>query len=400
MFKRLFIYIYLLFQFIYPSDSEEYVLLISMDGFRYDYLNKANTPNFDLLIQSGVTSNALVPVFTTKTFPNHYSIATGMYAENHGLIANTFYARDLKKPYAIRDRNAVENGDFYGGEPIWVTAERQGVITASYFWVGSEAVIKGRQPTYWKKYDQKLAFEARIDSVVSWFSYPAQSRPRLVLLYFHEPDWTGHTYGPNSPETISQIERMDSVLGNLISKTSNLTISSKLNIIIVSDHGMTDVYPEQIIDLSTYTDLSNMNVAGAGPTVFISSKSKKLLKKAYKDLKVIDNANIYWKSNIPKRFHYRNNIRIPDLLIVANEGWSLMPLGHGSSSPKGSHGYDNQLDNMKAIFIANGPSFKSGYARDEFENIHIYPLIAHILGINPFENIDGDLEKVDDLLSN
>ena len=400
MFKRLFIYIYILFQFIYPSDSEEYVLLISMDGFRYDYLNKTNTPNFDLLIQSGVTSNALVPVFTTKTFPNHYSIATGMYAENHGLIANTFYASDLKKHYAIRDRNAVENGEFYGGEPIWVTAERQGVITASYFWVGSEAVIKGRQPTYWKKYDQKLAFESRIDSVISWFSYPTHSRPRLVLLYFHEPDWTGHKYGPNSSETISQIERMDSVLGDLISKTSNLTISSKLNIIIVSDHGMTDVYPEQIIDLSTYTDLSNMNVAGAGPTVFISSKSKKLLKKAYKDLKVIDNANIYWKSNIPKRFHYRNNIRIPDLLIVANEGWSLMPLGHGSSSPKGSHGYDNQLDNMKAIFIANGPSFKSGYARDEFENIHIYPLIAHILGIYPFENIDGDLEKVEDLLSN
>ena len=400
MFKRLFILIYILFQFIYPSDSEEYVLLISMDGFRYDYLNKANTPNFDLLIQSGVTSKALVPVFTSKTFPNHYSIATGMYAENHGLIANTFYARDLKKSYAIRDRNAVENGEFYGGEPIWVTAERQGVITASYFWVGSEAVIKGRQPTYWKKYDQKIAFEARIDSVVSWFTYPIQRRPRLSLLYFHEPDWTGHTYGPNSPETISQIEHMDRVLGNLISKTSNLSISSKLNIIIVSDHGMTDVYPENIIDLSTYTDLSNLNVTGAGPTVFISSESKKLLKKVYKDLKKINNADIYWKRNIPKRFHYQNHVRIPDLLIVANEGWSLMPLGHGSSSPKGSHGYDNQLDNMKAIFIANGPSFKSGYARDEFENIHIYPLIAHILGINPFENIDGDLEKVEDLLSN
>ena len=132
--------------------------------------------------------------------------------------------------------NAVENGEFYGGEPIWVTAERQGLITASYFWVGSEAVIKGHRPTYWKKYDHKLSFEARIDSVVSWFSYPAQSRPRLVLLYFHEPDWTGHTYGPNSPETISQIERMDSVLGQLISKTSNLTISSKLNIIIVSNY--------------------------------------------------------------------------------------------------------------------------------------------------------------------
>jgi alkaline phosphatase D len=398
--NRLFIIISLLFTLIYSADTEEYVLLISMDGFRYDYLNKANTPNFDKLLKNGVTSRALIPVFTSKTFPNHYSIATGMYAENHGLIANTFYATDLDKPYAIRDRNAVENGQFYGGEPIWVTAERQGVKTASYFWVGTEASINGVQPFYWKKYDQKVSFQSRIDSVISWFSYPIKHRPRLTLLYFHEPDWTGHEYGPNSQETILQIERMDSVLGDLISKTNNLSISSKLNIIIVSDHGMTDVYPEKTIDLSSYTDLSSLDVTGAGPTVFISSKSEKLLKRTYNDLKNIKNAMIYLKNKIPQRFHYRNHVRIPDILIVADEGWSLMPLGHGSYNPKGSHGYDNTLDNMKAIFIANGPSFKSGYTRDEFENIHIYPLVAHILGIEPFEKIDGDLEKVKDLLSN
>jgi len=400
MINRLFIIISLLFTLIYSADTEEYVLLISMDGFRYDYLNKANTPNFDKLLKNGVTSRALIPVFTSKTFPNHYSIATGMYAENHGLIANTFYATDLDKPYAIRDRNAVENGQFYGGEPIWVTAERQGVKTASYFWVGTEASINGVQPSYWKKYDQKVSFQSRIDSVISWFSYPIKHRPRLTLLYFHEPDWTGHEYGPNSQETILQIERMDSVLGDLISKTNNLSISSKLNIIIVSDHGMTDVYPEKTIDLSSYTDLSSLDVTGAGPTVFISSNSKKLLKRTYNDLKNIKNAKIYFKNKIPQRFHYRNHVRIPDILIVADEGWSLMPLGHGSYNPKGSHGYDNTLDNMKAIFIANGPSFKSGYTRDEFENIHIYPLVAHILGIEPFEKIDGDLEKVKDLLSN
>ena len=400
MINRLFIIISLLFTLIYSADTEEYVLLISMDGFRYDYLNKANTPNFDKLLKNGVTSRALIPVFTSKTFPNHYSIATGMYAENHGLIANTFYATDLDKPYAIRDRNAVENGQFYGGEPIWVTAERQGVKTASYFWVGTEASINGVQPSYWKKYDQKVSFQSRIDSVISWFSYPIKHRPRLTLLYFHEPDWTGHEYGPNSQETILQIERMDSVLGDLISKTNNLSISSKLNIIIVSDHGMTDVYPEKTIDLSSYTDLSALDVTGAGPTVFISSNSKKLLKRTYNDLKNIKNAKIYFKNKIPQRFHYRNHVRIPDILIVADEGWSLMPLGHGSYNPKGSHGYDNTLDNMKAIFIANGPSFKSGYTRDEFENIHIYPLVAHILGIEPFEKIDGDLEKVKDLLSN
>jgi len=384
---------------VYASDADEYVLLISMDGFRYDYLDKANTPNFDKLVNTGVSAKALIPVFTSKTFPNHYSIATGMYAENHGLIANTFFANDLNKQYSIRDRNAVENGAFYGGEPIWVTAESQNVISASYFWVGSEAVIKGQQPTYWKKYNQKVSFESRIDSVISWYSKPVQSRPRLILLYFHEPDWTGHEYGPNSNETISQIENMDNVFGNLISKISKLSIYNNLNIIIVSDHGMTEVNPHSTIDLSLVTDLSNMRVNGSGPTVFISSESKKQLKQTYKQLKNIDNADVYWKQNIPKRFHYRNHVRIPDLLVLANEGWSLMPLGHGSSTPKGSHGYDNQLDNMKAIFMAKGPSFKKGYRRDEFENIHIYPLITHILGIKSYPNIDGDLEQVKDLLS-
>ena len=394
-----YIILFLIIHTVYASDSDEYVLLISMDGFRYDYLDKANTPNFDKLVNTGVSAKALIPVFTSKTFPNHYSIATGMYAENHGLIANTFFANDLNKQYSIRDRNAVENGAFYGGEPIWVTAESQNVISASYFWVGSEAVIKGQQPTYWKKYNQKVSFESRIDSVISWYSKPVQSRPRLILLYFHEPDWTGHEYGPNSNETISQIENMDNVFGNLISKISKLSIYNNLNIIIVSDHGMTDVKPDRTIDLSLVTDLSNMRVNGSGPTVFISSESKKQLKQTYKQLKNIDNADVYWKQNIPKRFHYRNHVRIPDLLVLANEGWSLMPLGHGSSTPKGSHGYDNQLDNMKAIFMAKGPSFKKGYRRDEFENIHIYPLITHILGIKSYPNIDGDLEQVKDLLS-
>ena len=394
-----YIILFLIIHTVYASDADEYVLLISMDGFRYDYLDKANTPNFDKLVNTGASAKALIPVFTSKTFPNHYSIATGMYAENHGLIANTFFANDLNKQYSIRDRNAVENGSFYGGEPIWVTAESQNVISASYFWVGSEAVIKGQQPTYWKKYNQKVSFESRIDSVISWYSKPVQSRPRLILLYFHEPDWTGHEYGPNSNETISQIENMDNVFGNLISKISKLSIYNNLNIIIVSDHGMTEVKPDRTIDLSLVTDLSNMRVNGAGPTVFISSESKKQLKQTYKQLKNIDNADVYWKQNIPKRFHYRNHVRIPDLLVLANEGWSLMPLGHGSSTPKGSHGYDNQLDNMKAIFMAKGPSFKKGYRRDEFENIHIYPLITHILGIKSYPNIDGDLEQVKDLLS-
>ncbi|MEE3196351.1 MAG: ectonucleotide pyrophosphatase/phosphodiesterase, partial [Candidatus Neomarinimicrobiota bacterium] len=181
---------------IYAEDGQ-YVLLVSMDGFRSDYLEIADTPNFDKMSKNGVKAEGLKPVFISKTFPNHYSIATGMYAESHGLIANSFFASDINKYYSIRDRESVENGDFYGGEPIWVTAERQGMNTASYFWVGTEASIAGVHPSIWKRYDQKVPFDDRIDSVMTWFSLPMSNRPRLVMLYFHEPDWTGHKYGPS-----------------------------------------------------------------------------------------------------------------------------------------------------------------------------------------------------------
>ena len=198
------------------AENDQYVLLVSMDGFRADYLEKTYTPNFDNMSKNGIRSEGLIPVFISKTFPNHYSIATGMYPENHGLIANSFYASDLDKFYSIRDRKSVEDGDFYGGEPIWVTAERQGVKTASYFWVGTEAAIAGVHPSIWKRYDQKVPFDDRIDSVMTWFSLPKSNRPRLVMLYFHEPDWTGHKYGPSSDETIDQIQKMDDIMGTIM----------------------------------------------------------------------------------------------------------------------------------------------------------------------------------------
>ena len=380
------------------AENDKYVLLISMDGFRADYLDITDTPNFDNMVKNGVRSKGLIPVFISKTFPNHYSIATGMYAESHGLIANSFFASDLDKYYSMRDRESVENGNFYGGEPIWVTAEKQGVKTASYFWVGTEAAIEGVYPSIWKRYDQKVSFDDRIDSVMTWFSLPMSNRPRLVMLYFHEPDWTGHKYGPSSDETIDQIQKMDDIMGTIMDKAGKLSIANKLNIMIVSDHGMTEVHPNQIIDLSAYTDLSRVKTAGAGPTVFLSAKSKNMLTSVYNDLQQLPNAQVYWKRDIPDRWHYRNHKRIPEVLIVAEEGWTLMPMGHGPRTSKGAHGYDNDLTSMQAIFVADGPAFKSGYSRKIFENIHIYPLLAHILGLVPNAEIDGDLDAVKDLL--
>ncbi len=381
------------------AENDQYVLLVSMDGFRADYLEITDTPNFDKLANNGIRSEGLKPVFISKTFPNHYSIATGMYAENHGLIANSFFASDLDKHYSIRDRETVENGEFYGGEPIWVTAERQGVKTASYFWVGTEAAVAGVHPSIWKRYDQKVPFDDRIDSVMTWFSLPISHRPQLIMLYFHEPDWTGHEYGPSSAETVDQIKRMDGIMGTIMEKAEKLSIADKLNVLVVSDHGMTELNQEHIIDLSAYTDFSDVIMAGAGPTVFLSSDSRERLTTVYNDLQQLPNAQVYWKRDIPKRWHYRDHERIPEVMIVAEEGWTLMPMGHGPKMPRGDHGYDNELTSMQAIFVADGPAFKSGYSRKEFENIHIYPLLAYILGLEPYAEIDGDLDVVKDMLA-
>jgi len=381
------------------AENDQYVLLVSMDGFRADYLEITDTPNFDKMAKNGVQSEGLKPVFISKTFPNHYSIATGMYAESHGLIANSFFASDLDRHYSIRDRESVENGDFYGGEPIWVTAERQGVKTASYFWVGTEAAVAGVYPSISKRYDQKVPFDDRIDSVMTWFSLPISHRPRLIMLYFHEPDWTGHEYGPSSAETVDQIQRMDGIMGTIMEKAEKLSIADKLNVLVVSDHGMTELNQEHIIDLSAYTDFSDVTMDGAGPTVFLSSDSRERLTTVYNDLQQLHNAQVYWKRDIPKRWHYRDHERIPEVMIVAEEGWTLMPMGHGPKMPRGDHGYDNELTSMQAIFVADGPAFKSGYSRKIFENIHIYPLLAHILDLEPYQGIDGDLNVVKDLLA-
>ncbi len=398
MLKKPIYFIIIIFTASINAGNDQYVLLVSMDGFRADYLEIIDTPNFDKMAKNGVQSEGLKPIFISKTFPNHYSIATGMYAESHGLIANSFFASDLDKHYSIHDRESVENGDFYGGEPIWVTAERQGVKTASYFWVGTEAAVAGVYPSISKRYDQKVPFDDRIDSVMTWFSLPISHRPRLIMLYFHEPDWTGHEYGPSSAETVDQIQRMDGIMGTIMEKAEKLSIADKLNVLVVSDHGMTELNQEHIIDLSAYTDFSDVIMAGAGPTVFLSSDSRERLTTVYNDLQQLPNAQVYWKRDIPKRWHYRDHERIPEVMIVAEEGWTLMPMGHGPKMPRGDHGYDNELTSMQAIFVADGPAFKSGYSRKIFENIHIYPLLAHILGLEPYQGIDGDLNVVKDLL--
>ena len=375
--------------------------MISFDGFRSDYLDWYDTPNMDNFISNGVRAEGLIPVFVSKTFPNHYSIATGLYAENHGLIGNHFYDPLLDDEYSLSDRSKVEDPKFYEGEPIWVTAEKNNIQTASYFWVGSEAPIKNTYPTRWKRYDHDFPFDSRIDSVVNWLSMPKKQRPNLCLLYFHEPDHTGHETGPKSNETAMMVTKMDSLFGILISKLDQLPIASKLNILVVSDHGMTEISSERTIDLSNHIETSKMKQEGSGPYSLLYDMDKNEIGNIVDKLNTVPKISAYAKKDIPDRYHFKHHHRIKDVLVIADEGWYINNQAISSSSkigayiPKGgTHGYDNQLKSMHALFIANGPAFKKGIKVPPFENVNIYPLICHILNIDPNKNIDGNLENI------
>jgi alkaline phosphatase D len=291
------------------------------------------------------------------------------------------------------DRTAVENSAFYGGEPVWETAEKQGARSASFYWVGSEA----RHPSYWKKYDESVTYEARIDTVIKWLGYPPEKRPELVTLYFDEPDATGHKFGPVSPQTKRVVERLDSLMGVLRTKLSMLPEARKINLIIVSDHGMEAISHERYINIkSLVPERMIASISGGNPVYLINPSAGKkdsilyLLNKS-KGLKA------WSKSDLPSRWHYGTNPRIPEIVVVADSSWSIGTRPDGSSLRGGAHGYDNRNSDMYAIFYAAGPSFKKNYKLKELNNVDIYNLICKILNITPAKN-DGDPAHIKGML--
>jgi predicted AlkP superfamily pyrophosphatase or phosphodiesterase len=374
-----------------------YVVLVSLDAFRWDYNLIYKTPNLNRLAHDGVKADRMISSFPTNTFPNHYSIATGLYPDHHGLINNSFPAPDLGLFYRMGDRAAVENPSFYGGEPVWVTAEKQGARSASFFWVGSEAPVGGIHPSYWKKYDGTVTFEARIDTVIKWLGYPSEKRPELVTLYFDEPDATSHDFGPVSPETGKVVARLDSLVGVLRAKLASLPDAKKINLIILSDHGMAPVTSQRYINIKDLVpnrmiaSISGSNpvflinpAAGKGDSIlFLINKSKGV--KAWK------------KSDVPEKWHYGTNPRIPDIVVVADSSWSIGTRPDGTSIKGGTHGYDNFNPDLFSIFYAAGPSFKKNYKFPELNNVDVYNLVCRILDLTPAKN-DGDLNHIKKML--
>jgi ectonucleotide pyrophosphatase/phosphodiesterase family protein 5 len=379
------------------SKNDPVVILISFDGFRYDYADSSATPNLDTFARYGVRAQGLRPIFPSKTFPNHYSIATGMYADKHGIVANQFWDAQKEAWYRLADRSTVEDGAWYGGEPIWNTLNKNGRKTASYFWVGSEAPIQGTHPTYFYNYDHNRPPEKIIEQTEKWLKMPDEDRPSLITLYFHDTDDQGHAYGPNSSELRLAVQKMDSILGQIVTMTETLNLNFPVNFIVVSDHGMTEIDPEKQIAVGNWIDLSKNRWVGLGPFMQIwladSTQADSLYNIVSSQAMHFD---VFRKNDIPERWHYRHPHRVGDLLLVANEHWSLVPQIRKTDGKytRATHGYDNILPSMQGIFYAKGPAFAIGKKTGILRNIDVYPLIASILRVTPNPNIDGHLDSI------
>ncbi len=382
------------------APMDRVVLLVSLDGFRADYINRPAAVRLRQLAASGVRAERMVPAFPSKTFPNHYTIVTGLHPEHHGIIANSFYDAAIGRKFTVSDTAVTHDPRWWGGEPLWLTVERQGKKSASFFWVGSDIKIGGRLPTWYRTYDGRVPNRTRVQTVLEWLSQPAGTGPSFVSTYFSDVDDAGHAYGPNAPQTDSAIARVDSLVGALADGISTLGLKGSVDLVVVSDHGMTALAADRVIYLDDYVDLSRMTVVDLSPVGALVPAAS-YAAEAYRQLKgAHPHLQVYRKGELPARLHYNANARITPLVTIADEGWTLTTRAAAArlGPPRGgAHGFDNLLPSMGALFVATGPDFRTGAVVPPFQNIHVYSLLARLLGVTPAPN-DGSPDSTRALL--
>jgi predicted AlkP superfamily pyrophosphatase or phosphodiesterase len=376
------------------------VVLVSLDGFRPDYLDRPAAARLRDLAAHGVRARWLRPVAPTLTFPNHYSIVTGLYPAHHGIVGNSMRDPAIPRPFSIGDSLAVRDPRWWGGEPIWVTAERQGRRTAAFFWPGTEAPIRGRRPTWYRRYDPAVPNRIRVDQVLAWLRLPADSAPALVLLYLGDVDQAGHAQGPDSPQVDSAIARVDSAVGRLEDGLAAGGLADSVDLLVVSDHGMAPVEPGHLVFLDDYLDPATVEVSEWAPMLPLRPRDGDV-ERVYRALAGRNpHLHVYRRRDLPRRFQYDSTARTSPLVALADEGWLITTHARAGIAPppRGMHGYDPDLPSMRAIFLARGPSFPARAVVAAFENVHLYPLLASLLGVRPAP-ADGRLDSLPQLLA-
>jgi len=374
---------------------DRYVVIVSLDAFRWDYPEMYDTPWLDSIARAGVRA-VMMPSYPSSTFPNHYTLATGLVPDHHGIVNSQFWDPERGELYSMGDSLTRYNPVYYGGEPVWNTAERQGVRTASIYWVGSDVAIGGHYPSSYLRWNDapRLDYAQRAEETVRLLSLPKRQRPRLVMVYFDDPDATSHEFGPDSIESGTVIHYLDSLVGVMYQGVRSLPYGDRINFIVTADHGMTDISDERFIRIDEVLDTTWCErVVSTNPTsIFTRPGCRDSVLAA---LSEVEHIQAWPRESVPAELQYGSSPHLGDVIVAPDLGWQF------AFQPRrllGAHGYAPQEADMQVFFCASGPDFMEGYVSDEtFANTAVYPLLCRLLGVKPAP-CDGDLSGVGAML--
>ena len=379
------------------ASGRPYVVVVSLDAFRHDFIERYHPASLERLASRGVLARALIPPFPSKTFPSHYTIATGQYPGHHGILSNTFYDPALSRWFRVKDTTTSRDGRWYGGTPIWVAAEREGVHTSVYFWPGSEGAVQGVRPSAWRNYRASVPDSVRVDESVAQLTLPAERRPHLVMLYLTDVDDTTHRHGPDSPRTAVAVASIDRAVTRLLDGIARLPIGDSVNVVVLSDHGMRENPPEQILALrpmlaAAGIDTARVQMGDNGPVMSLWFGGDSAL--ARRALGVLESglshAHAYARGATPARWHIDGSARGGDVLVVAEPGYIVGKSASDRVLDRGTHGWDSEDPLMHGIFVAAGPQIRPSGAIPAFESVHVYPFLVAMLRLAHAPRADGD----------
>lgn len=376
------------------TPAGELLVLVAFDGFRWDYDRKAPTPTLQRLAASGVRAEGLIPAYPSKTIPNMYTLATGLFPGHHGMIANTITDPDTGRTFERTRRADVEDPMWWGGDPIWNVIQRTGRKAGTMFWTGSEAPVGGMRPAYTREFDDSVPGNDRVDQLLAWLDLPPADRPALLAVYLNDADRAGHYYGPDSPQLREAVMDVDAQLGRLVAGLERRGLLPHTNLVVVADHGMAEARQERTIVVDDFLQPSDGDITDINPTLGVAPRPGRedavyaTLSTAHPHLKM------YRRAETPEHWRLRTQPRVPAVTGIADEGWVVLRRSEVTTywrrSPVGGqHGYDPQLESMRGIFVASGPAFRRGARVPAFESVHVHHIVAMAMGAEPAVN-DGD----------
>jgi predicted AlkP superfamily pyrophosphatase or phosphodiesterase len=365
------------------------LILVSIDGYRADYLDRGHSAALAALASDGVRAKGMRPVYPSLTYPNHYTLVTGLYPDQHGMVNNTMHDPILGS-FSPPNRAANTDGRWWdGAEPIWASAQKQGIRTASVFYPGTQAEIRGVRPSYWQLFDSSVPPDARVDQVLTWLDLAPAERPKFISLYFEQVDVAGHLYGPDSLQVNEAIVTVDCAIARLVAGLRLRDSFDATNLIILSDHGMSATSPDRMVLLDQFLNVEHIQLTSSIVNAGIDARPGYEAEVERALLAPHPHLHCWKKRNLPARFHYGRNPRIPAIQCLTRDGWMVSTAAIEAKRTQpllGEHGYDNNDPKMRALFVAHGPSFKQHLAVPVFDNVHVYALLSELIGVKPLPN--------------